>query len=79
MNDEIKVKQYSAEICDLFEELLDMNDITIPDNDRTGDESEARIYGETWSELIDQTTDILCSLINKVKDEPNATINKDDY
>ena len=47
----IKLREYSVDIVELFEELLEAHDITIPDEDRTGDESEARIYGATYSDL----------------------------
>ena len=50
---EIKLRQFSASICDVFEELLDKYDITIPDENRTGDESEARLYGEEYSDTED--------------------------
>ena len=39
------------DIIDLFEELLDRLDITIPDKWREDEEDEARIFGDTYYEL----------------------------
>ena len=77
--EEIKLRQVSAEICDLFEELLDAHDITIPDEDRNGEEGEARIYGSTYSDLEDEITQILSALCHEVKTTPGAVINIEDY
>lgn len=41
----------AADIIDIFEELLDKLDITIPDQWREGEEDEARIFGDTYYEL----------------------------
>ena len=76
---EIKLRQFSASICDVFEELLDKYNITIPDENRTGDESEARLYGEEYSDTEDYVTQILCHLVQEVMDNPNATINYLEY
>ena len=52
--------EYMAiEILDRFEDLLERYDITIPDGDRQGDEGEARIYGMTYGELMQDIADIL--------------------
>lgn len=39
------------ELIDIFEELLDRLDITLPDKWRDGEEDEARIFGDTYYEL----------------------------
>ena len=54
-----KEREVSIEIMDLFEEFLEEKNITIPSDDRSGDESEARIYGSEYYELEDGITDIL--------------------
>ena len=41
----------AADIIDIFEELLDRLDITLPDEWREGEEDEARIFGATYYEL----------------------------
>jgi hypothetical protein len=70
----IKLREYSVEIVELFEELLDKHDITIPDEDRTGDEGEARLYGCTYSDLEDDVLCILSQLVLRVKKLPDAEI-----
>ena len=39
------------DIIDIFEDLLDSLDITLPDKWREGEEDEARIFGDTYYEL----------------------------
>lgn len=70
----IKLREYSVDIVELFEELLEAHDITIPDEDRTGDESEARIYGATYSDLEDKVKHILSNLVLRVKKLPDVEI-----
>ena len=36
---------------DIFEEMLESKGISIPDEDRMGDESEACLYGMTYADL----------------------------
>ena len=54
-----KVKELAISILDLFEEILDKHDISIPDDNRTGEESEARIFGETYYELEDKIVETI--------------------
>ena len=63
----VNVRQTSKDICNLFETLLYNHGINIPDEDRTGDESEACIYGATYSELEDKVTEILANILNETK------------
>ena len=70
----IKLREYSVDIVELFEELLEAHDITIPDEDRTGDECEARLYGTTYSDLEDEVKHILSQLVLRVKKLPDAEI-----
>ena len=76
---EIKLRQFSASICDVFEDLLDKYNITIPDEDRIGDESEARLYGMEYADTEDYITQILVQLVQKVRANPYATINFLEY
>ena len=46
-------------ILDIFEEMLEQKCISIPDEYRTSDESETCLYGQTYSELQDQITNLL--------------------
>ena len=41
----------ATDIIDIFEELLESLDITLPDKWREGEEDEARIFGDTYYEL----------------------------
>lgn len=54
-----KLKVYShniaANLIDIFEECLDEHDITIPDEEREGNEDEARIYGKVYDDLLYKT------------------------
>lgn len=58
-DDPIHIRNLSADICSVFEDLLDRFDITLPDKDREGDEDEARIYGDTYSDMEDEVTGML--------------------
>lgn len=46
-------------ILDEFEDMLDEKGISIPDEFRCGDPSEARIYGRTYSELRDRIAKLM--------------------
>ena len=48
---EANLTNTADELIDIFEELLDRLDITIPDKWREGEEDEARIFGDTYYEL----------------------------
>ena len=55
-----KKRELAITIIDLFEELLEKHNITIPDVFREYDsDCEARIYGETYYNLEDQITELL--------------------
>ncbi|MBR2301267.1 MAG: hypothetical protein IKA41_04870 [Bacteroidaceae bacterium] len=80
--DGYKVRQASAEICDLFEDLLDAYGIVIPSSDREGEpneraEGEACLYGEPYTELEDAVTDILVKVLKE--NAPNAPVDADNY
>ena len=45
---EANLTNTADDIIDIFEELLDRLDITIPDKWRDGEEDEARIFGDTY-------------------------------
>ena len=54
----------AADIIDIFEELLDRLDITLPDKWREGEEDEARIFGDTYYELENK-------IVERLKKEMN--------
>ena len=70
----IKLREYSVDICELFEDLLEDNDITIPDEEREGEPNEARLYGTTYADLEYGVLNILNELINDLLKHPDANI-----
>ena len=51
MNNTNNLIDTADDIIDIFEELLNRLDITLPDKWREGEEDEARIFGDTYYEL----------------------------
>lgn len=78
-SNEIYLRLFSAAICDLFEDLLEQHDITIPSNDREGEDGEARIYGDVYFDLEAKVTKVLAELCDEVKAAPEIEINIEDY
>lgn len=76
---EVKIRNTSADICSLFEDLLESFDLTIPSSDRTGAADEARLFGEQYSDLEDSVTDMLVSLCEQIKKHPTCVINSEEY
>ena len=74
----IKLRECSVDIVELFEDILEQYNIDIPDEDRTGDESEARLYGMTYSNLEEDVVAILEDLVKNVKEHKDAEINSYD-
>lgn len=70
----IKMREYSVDICELFEDLLEEHDISIPDEDREGRPEEARLYGTTYADLEYKVLDILNDLMNDLLTHPDASI-----
>lgn len=54
-----KHRGVAIRILDVFEEMLESKGISTPDEDRTGAESEARLYGMTYAELENEITELL--------------------
>lgn len=55
----IHAKEYAACIIDTFEDFLEEKGIEIPNQDKTGNEGEAILYGDDFDYLMRKTTDIL--------------------
>ena len=51
MNNTNNLTNTADDIIDIFEEMLDRFDITLPDKWREDEEDEARIFGDTYYEL----------------------------
>lgn len=54
LNRKENLKKTANDIVDIFEELLDSLDITLPDQWREGKEDEARIFGDTYYSLVNK-------------------------
>ena len=54
----------AAEIIECFEDLLEKHNIIIPDEDRTGTEDEAPIYGCTYGDLLGEIASIIRDYFN---------------
>lgn len=61
---ETNLTNTADDIIDIFEELLDRLDITIPDKWREDEEDEARIFGDTYYELENK-------IVERLKKEEN--------
>ena len=57
--DETQLRSIAATIIDLFEDLLEKNNVTLPDIYRMGDPDESRICGDTYYTLEDSIVRIL--------------------
>ena len=57
----------AADMIELFEDELDKRNIKIPDEDRTGDESEAAIYGMTYANLLDDVESVIVNYCEQAK------------
>jgi len=60
-----KERQLAINIISEFEELLEENNLTIPDKDREGNKEEARIYGITYYNLEDKITELIKDTLKK--------------
>lgn len=67
-----KEREIAIRIIDAFEEILAEHEIKLPNDERTGDESESCIYGSDYYNLEDKITSILY-------EERENEINQDRY
>lgn len=54
-----KHRGVAIRILDIFEAMLESKGILIPDEDRTGDEAEACLYGMTYADLENALEELL--------------------
>lgn len=54
-----KHRGVAIRILDIIEEMLENKGISIPDEDRTGDESEACLFGMIYAELENEIVELL--------------------
>lgn len=76
MSNTVSTRNIAADIVERFEAILDEHDINIPDDLREGGVNEASLYGETYSNLLDEVEEILYSALNVVKNNPDLEIAK---
>ena len=60
-----KTRGIAITILDMFENMLEEKGIVIPDDDRTGDEGEACLYGTTYADLEDKIVGLLVDYIDE--------------
>lgn len=79
LNAVLHVREVAADICEIFEDLLDEFGIMIPSKLREGDEDEACLFGEEYIKVEDAVTNRLVNLISNVKECPNVLIDTVKY
>lgn len=60
-----KTRGVAIAILDMFEDILDENGIMIPDEDRTGADGEACLYGMTYANLENRIVELLVDYIDE--------------
>lgn len=71
----VNLHKAAAIITDIFENILDANDIQIPDEDRNDeDENQACLYGMTYDRILTEVEDELKRLATTIKDNPDIDI-----
>ena len=61
----IYTREVANNIVEAFEDLLEENDITIPDEDREGNDDEARLYGTTYDNLLTNVESMVVELMKR--------------
>ena len=62
----IYTHNHAADIIENFENVLYSHDIKVPDECREGDETEGCLYGQTYSDLLDETEICLIEAIKPI-------------
>lgn len=57
---------YTSTICNVFEQILNEKDITIPDKCRQGDYDEARLFGDSRNKVEKQINSIIHTMLNEL-------------
>ena len=79
--DRLKIHTHNiaAGIVDEFESLLDHHDITIPDDERTGADDEARLFGDTYDKLLTNIELIVIATLSACTNEDDIEIVTDTF
>ena len=75
----VYTKETTACILNMFEDMLEEKDITIPDEDRSDDEGECRLYGTTYGNLFDQVDAFLVELLEGISEATTGFKVMDEY
>lgn len=63
----IYTRDEAALLVDLFENILDQYDIKVPspEDDERCEDNEAKLYGSTYSDLLDSVEDAIVELLQR--------------
>lgn len=69
MAEKIYTLDLAAKVLEQFENVLEKQDVTLtsPEDDDKEQENGARLYGSTYSELLDAVEDIFVDILKKAK------------
>ena len=59
-------KEIAKDIVEVFEDLLDENNIMIDDEFRNGDDGEACLFGETYDEILTKIECMIVEVVEKI-------------
>lgn len=72
----IYTRSEAADIVELFEMVLDKYDIRIPspEDDEREPDNEAKLYGSTYFNLLDDVEARIASLLTRIGEGPNEIV-----
>lgn len=79
---QVNVRDIACDILDMFENLLDVYSIDIPDpeKDRENDgDNEAHLYGDCYTTMEDAITNLLSDVVEDINDVKEPMISADSY
>lgn len=76
MTNVIYTRSEAADIVELFEMVLDKYDIRIPspEDDEREPDNEAKLYGSTYYNLLDDVEARIASLLTRIGEGPNEIV-----
>lgn len=76
MTNVIYTRSEAADIVELFEMVLDKYDIRIPspEDDEREPDNEAKLYGSTYFNLLDEVEARIASLLTRIGEGPNEIV-----
>lgn len=69
--DTVSTHNIAADIVEMFEDILENNDVTIPspEDDEKEEDNSARLYGSVYSNLLDSVENILVAALEAFKEK----------